>query len=163
MDIPDMIEKTLRYPGTIEYLKVLRESGFFSHDPVDINGSMIKPVDLTSKLLFPLWKLKRGEADITVMRIVIKGDLNGYFTEVLYQLHDQHDPDNQISSMARTTGYTCTAVANLILDGAFHGAGIIAPEFVGKDQKKFEYILNYLDQRGVRYKMNTRKISGNLQ
>ena len=27
--VPNMIEKTLRYPGCVEYLKVLRESGFF--------------------------------------------------------------------------------------------------------------------------------------
>jgi len=30
LKIPNMIEKTLRYPGCIEYLKVLKESGFFS-------------------------------------------------------------------------------------------------------------------------------------
>ena len=29
--VPNMIEKTLRYPGCVEYLKVLRESGFFSY------------------------------------------------------------------------------------------------------------------------------------
>ena len=28
--VPNMIEKTLRYPGCVEYLKVLRETGFFA-------------------------------------------------------------------------------------------------------------------------------------
>ena len=55
--VPNMIEKTLRYPGCVEYLKVLRETGFFSYDEVEINGLMIRPIDLTAKLLFPKWKM----------------------------------------------------------------------------------------------------------
>ena len=35
--VPNMIEKTLRYPGCVEYIKVLRETGFFSYDEMDIN------------------------------------------------------------------------------------------------------------------------------
>ena len=31
--IPNMKEKTLRYPGHVEYVRVLKESGFFSTDP----------------------------------------------------------------------------------------------------------------------------------
>jgi lysine 6-dehydrogenase len=54
INVPDMIEKTLRYPGTIQYLKVLRETGFFSYKPIDIDGKQIRPIDLTSKLLFPI-------------------------------------------------------------------------------------------------------------
>ena len=38
-----MIEKTLRYPGCVEYLKVLRESGFFSYDEIEV---MDKRLDL---------------------------------------------------------------------------------------------------------------------
>src|SRR5215207_308234 len=60
-NIPNMIEKTLRYPGCIEYLRVLRESGFFSYDEIEVKGHKIRPVDLTAKLLFPKWKLKPGE------------------------------------------------------------------------------------------------------
>ncbi|MQY78153.1 MAG: saccharopine dehydrogenase [Bacteroidetes bacterium] len=77
MGIPNMKEKTLRYPGTIEYLRVLRETGFFSSETVDINGKEIRPVDLTARLLFKKWKLNPGEEDFTVMRITIEGEENG--------------------------------------------------------------------------------------
>jgi lysine 6-dehydrogenase len=69
----NMKEKTLRYPGHIAKMALLRETGFFSYDPVEINGQKIRPIDLTTKLLFPLWKLKPGEVDITVMKVVVKG------------------------------------------------------------------------------------------
>ncbi|WP_297090011.1 saccharopine dehydrogenase C-terminal domain-containing protein [uncultured Draconibacterium sp.] len=150
-NVPDMIEKTLRYPGCVEYLKVLRESGFFSYEAVEINGLAIRPIDLTAKLLFPKWKLKPGEEDFTVMRIVVKGIENGIEKSFTYHLLDRYDRTTQTISMARTTGYTCTAVANLILDGSFKIAGVNPPEIVGAQKGNFSYILQYLKDRGVNY------------
>ena len=85
-DIPNMIEKTLRYPGCIEYLSVLRESGFFSYEEVDIKGIKVRPIDVTAKLLFPKWKLKPAEEEFTVMRITLSGDENGKAKTYQYNL-----------------------------------------------------------------------------
>ena len=150
-DIPDMIEKTLRYPGCIEYLRVLRETGFFSSDPVEVNGISIRPIDLTAKLLFPRWALKPGEEEFTVMRITISGDEGGGFKSYLYNLFDRTDWETGTLSMARTTGYTCTAVANLLLKGQYTRIGMSPPEYVGEDAANFRYILDYLAARGVNY------------
>ncbi len=150
-NIPDMIEKTLRYPGCIEYLRVLRESGFFSYDEIEVNGTKIRPIDVTAKLLFPKWKLKPGEEDFTVMRIVIEGIENGETKKYTYHLHDRFDRETQTTSMARTTGYTCTAVANLLLDGGFKTEGVNAPEIVGMGEGNLVYVLKYLEERNVKY------------
>jgi saccharopine dehydrogenase-like NADP-dependent oxidoreductase len=152
--IPDMIEKTLRYPGCIEYLRVLRESGFFSYDEIEVNGAKIRPIDVTAKLLFPKWKLKDGEEDFTIMRIIIEGIENGEEKKYTYNLLDYFDRENNIISMARTTGYTCTAVANLMLDGGFNTMGVSAPEMVGTGEGNMAYILKYLEERGVIYKIS---------
>jgi lysine 6-dehydrogenase len=152
MKIPDMIEKTLRYPGTIQYLKVLRETGFFSYEPVDVNGKQIRPIDLTAKLLFPLWKLKEGEEDFTVMRIIIEGIEDGKKKKYQYNLLDRYNKESQTISMARTTGYTCTAVANLLMEKKYTKKGIIPPEFLGEDAENYRYILDYLKTRNVLYK-----------
>ncbi|MCG6188471.1 saccharopine dehydrogenase family protein [Maribellus maritimus] len=150
-NIPNMIEKTLRYPGCIEYLKVLRESGFFSYEEIDIDGKKIRPIDITAKLLFPKWQLKEGEEDFTIMRIVIEGIENGSPAKYIYHLLDKFDRETQTISMARTTGYTCAAVANLILDNGFSKPGVNPPEFVGEDDGNLTYILKYLEERGVIY------------
>lgn len=149
--IPNMIEKTLRYPGCVEYLRVLRESGFFSYDAVDINGTKVRPIDVTAKLLFPKWKLKPGEEEFTVMRIKIKGRDNGQPREITYHLLDHTDTKTNTLSMARTTGYTCTAAAHLVLDGKFTTKGICPPEYLGFDESNFEFIVNYLRERKVHY------------
>ncbi len=149
--IPDMIEKTLRYPGSVEYLKVLRAGGFFSTQPIEVDGKTIRPLDVTSKLLFSQWKLKPGDEDFTLMRIVIEGMQNNRPVKVMYHLVDRFDTASNTHSMARTTGYTCAAVAELILNGKFVQPGINPPEYVGKADGCAQFVLDYLNQRKVEY------------
>ncbi len=150
--IPNMIEKTLRYPGCIEYLRVLRETGFFSYEEMDIGGNKVRPIDVTAKLLFPKWKLKPGEEEFTVMRIRISGTENNQQKTYEYNLLDRTDKTTGTLSMARTTGYTCTAVAHLVLDGSYSRKGISPPEFLGENETNFKFIMDYLEGRGVKYK-----------
>jgi saccharopine dehydrogenase-like NADP-dependent oxidoreductase len=154
-EIPNMIEKTLRYPGSIEYLRVLRESGFFSYEQVDINGTKVRPIDVTAQLLFPKWKLKPGEAEFTVMRIRISGVENGAARAYEYNLLDRTDAATGTLSMARTTGYTCTGAAHLVLENKYTRKGISPPEFLGEDQSNFNFIVEHLKSRGVHYNVTT--------
>lgn len=153
--IPNMIEKTLRYPGCIEYLRVLRETGFFSYDAIDVKGVRIRPIDVTAKLLFPKWKLKPGEEEFTVMRIRIAGEEDGRAKSYAYNLLDRTDKATGTLSMARTTGYTCTAVAHLVLDGKYTRKGISPPEYVGEEEGNFRFVKDYLAARGVHYAVIT--------
>jgi len=150
--IKNMKEKTLRYPGHVEYVKVLKESGFFSKKAVSVNGVKVAPLDFTSKILFNEWKLGDTEEELTVMRISLKGtDQKGNSKTVVYNLHDEYCTKTNISSMARTTGYTATAAANLFLEGLFEEKGVFPPELVGKHESCFNYVLNYLKDRNVIY------------
>lgn len=151
MKIPNMKEKTLRYPGHIEYMRVLRDSGFFSKDEIEVKGTKIRPLDFTSKLLFPLWELKDEEPEFTVMRIRIKGREKNTRKEYVYHLFDTFDKKSKTTSMARTTGYTCDAVAKLILDGKFNRKGICPPEFVGAEGNCYRLIEAYLRERNIIY------------
>jgi saccharopine dehydrogenase-like NADP-dependent oxidoreductase len=152
--IPNMIEKTLRYPGHVEYIKVLKESGFFDKNEIKMNEKKISPIEFTSNILFNEWKLGDKEEEITVMRIVIKGGNKN----IVYTLYDEYCKNTETSSMARTTGYTATAVANLVLKGLFKEKGIIPPEFIGKDKRCFDFIMTYLQERDVIYEKETKSI-----
>lgn len=148
-NIPNMIEKTLRYPGCIEYLRVLRETGFFSYEEIDVKGQKVRPIDVTAKLLFPKWKLKPGEEEFTVMRIRMSGEENGKQKTYQYNLLDR--TKDGILSMARTTGYTCTAALHLVADGKFNRKGICPPEYLGEDESHFKFVVDYLKERKVFY------------
>lgn len=155
MKIPNMIERTLRYPGHINYMKVLRESGFFSDEAIDIKGQKVKPLDVTARLLFPAWKLNEGEEEFTVMRIIVRGKEKEY----VYKLLDRYDKKTNTPSMSRTTGYTCTAVARLVIENNYKRIGISPPEFVGEDEKCFQFVMQYLKERNVIYSVTEKDIS----
>ena len=153
MNIPNMKEKTLRYPGHIDKIKFLKESGFFSDVDIIVDDKKVKPIEITAKLLFDKWKLGKEEEEFTVMRIIIKGTENNKLKKYQYDLFDKYDPVSKTSSMARTTGYTATAVANLILNGNFNRKGIIPPEYISEDEDSFNSILSYLTERNIIYRL----------
>ena len=151
MNITNMKEKTLRYPGHVDYMQVLRNCGFFSEKEIKVGNYNIRPIDVTSKLLFPIWHLNPGEDEFTIMRVVIKGNSGNQKREIIYNLFDRYDRITKTSSMARTTGYTCTAAANLILEEKFSRKGICPPEYLGEDKSNFNFIISYLKDRGINY------------
>ena len=158
--IKNMKEKTLRYPGHVEYVRVLKESGFFNTKEIEVNGTKISPLNFTSKVLFDEWKLGETEEEITVMRITVKGEnTDGKIEEITYTLHDEYCSETKTSSMARTTGYTASAAANLFLEGRFKEKGVFPPELVGKHEDCFHYFLNYLKERNIHYKKNSKLVS----
>ncbi len=152
IDAPNMKEKTMRYPGHIEKMAVLRETGFFSKDEIEINGVKIRPLDFTAKLLFPKWELKKGDVDITVMKVIIEGQKDGKKLRYTYDLIDRHDATTMTHSMARTTGYTATAALRMLADGLYSQKGISPPELIGRHSECVDFVLKYLEERSVIYK-----------
>jgi lysine 6-dehydrogenase len=147
--VPFMVEKTLRYPRHIEKVRVLRESGFFLTTQVDVGGVNVRPIDLTSRLLFALWKLGDGEEDLTVMRVEVEGIRDGRRLRRRFDLLDRYDRTTLTSSMARTTGYACTAAVRALARGLYTAPGISPPEFLGREPGCYEFILGELAARGV--------------
>ena len=158
IDAPNMKEKTMRYPGHIEKMRILRETGYFSFDEIDIKGNKIRPIDLTTKLLFPMWKYHKGEADVTVMQVTVEGIKSGKRLRYKYDLLDRYDDATDTLSMARTTGYTATMAIRLLTSGMYSQKGLTVPEYIGKHPECVEFLLNGLKDRGVIYKETIEKV-----
>ena len=150
--IPVLKEKTLRYPGHIDIIIALQQAGFFDQTPLRIKEVDISPLEFTSRLLLDQWKLEPGEEEFTIMKVIIRGEKDGKQRTVLYELLDYYDIKSGTSSMARTTGYTCTAVANLVAKKLFQEKGLFPPELVGKDKTCFDFVMQYLQERNVNWK-----------
>jgi len=159
IDAPDMKEKTMRYPGHIEKMRMLRESGFFSRDEIDVRGVKIRPIDLTTTLLFPIWKYAPGERDLTVMRVIVEGVKAGKKLRYTYDMLDRYDPDTETLSMARTTGYTATMAVRMVASGMYSRIGISAPEYIGRDPGCVEFLLKGLKERGIVYNEKIEELS----
>lgn len=158
MNIPFMKEKTLRFPGHAEKMTLLRETGFFSKDPVEVNGCKIQPLELTAKLLFPKLKLNHGEEDFTVMKIIIEGKKEQKSLRYEYDLLDYYDRTSQTTSMARTTGYTASVMARLLLNGTYLRPGISPLELVGQEESAFQALIQGLKERNIIYQETVEKV-----
>ena len=146
--ISNMKEKTLRYPGHIDLMKGLIKAGFLNNNPVSVKGQQVSPMEFTSALLFDQWKLGETEEEFTLMRIKLRDAER----TVCYDLYDAYDAVSQTSSMSRTTGYTCTAALNMLIQDLFSSKGVFPPELVGRDEACFRFILGYLKERNIHYR-----------
>jgi lysine 6-dehydrogenase len=146
---PDLVEKTVRWPGHADRVRVLRDSGFFDPSPRDVAGASVSPLDFTTSLLFDAWRYGPHEVDLTVMRVEVDGEDDVGPVRHRYHLTDRYDPTTAVSSMARTTGYTATALASLLLAGKYREPGVTPPEVVAAVDGALEHVLSYLRERGV--------------
>jgi len=133
LNVENMIEKTLRYPGYVDKINVLKETGLFSQIEKDVKGVKVKPLDMTSQLLFSQWKL--GEEE------------NEEKKTIIYDLYDEYCPSTRIHSMARTTGYAATSVLTCMIDGLFCLPGV----HLAFHENLVTEILNRLKHKGVVY------------
>lgn len=148
-ETPNMVEKTMRYPGHAERMRMLREAGFFSSREIQAASGTVRPRDVTEALLFSAWQFEEGEPDLTVMRIVVEGVKDGREVRHTFNLLDYYNPDTETSSMARTTGYTCTAMVRLVARGLWSEPGLATPEIVGGSEECYRSVREHLDARGV--------------
>jgi saccharopine dehydrogenase-like NADP-dependent oxidoreductase len=144
--VPDMMEKTLRYPGHIALMRVFRETGLFSQEPIEIGGQRVKPLDVTSALLFPKWAYAPGEADLTVLRVIASGARGRIELDLL----DHYDAASDTRSMSRTTGFPAAVMARWLATGKVRRPGVHPPETIGREPGLLDEMLRELERRGVR-------------
>lgn len=149
LDAPFKKEKTLRYPGHAALMRTFRDTGLFSEESIETKSGNVRPIDVTSRLMFDAWKMKAEDRDLTVMRVEMEGVENGERVRYTFDLLDHYDEETDVHSMARTTGYTCTIVTSLVLNGNFERQGINPPEFVGAVEGCYEALLQGYKRRGI--------------
>lgn len=120
-------EKTLRYEGHFEKMKVLNELGFLSEEPVKVENQLVSPKDLTMAVLEPTLKGKSNE-DITVLRTIVEGTKNNKKTRFTWEMIDLYDNERNITSMAKTTGFPAIVMTEFLAEGRIDKLGVVAPE-----------------------------------
>jgi lysine 6-dehydrogenase len=123
--VGSMTYKTLRYPGHADKMRVLRDLGFLSQEAISVNGTEVRPREVTKAVLAPL--LGEGK-DVVAVRVEAEGERGGRPARVRYDLVDRYDEATGISAMERTTGF------GLAISGQLQAAGRIPPGAHTPDQ-----------------------------
>jgi lysine 6-dehydrogenase len=154
-NVKEMWEKTLRYPGHVEKIKLLKALGWFDEKPVRIGSFEVVPRDVAARLLER--KLKRPEIpDIVVMLIEVVGLKDNKRLKYTYHMFDRSDKKHNVTAMARTTAYAASVIAQLLAKKAVVEKGVIPPEKLGVNDKIYRRFLSMMRKRGIRIK-ETRK------
>lgn len=154
LTVPNMKEKTLRYPGHYDLMRVFKETGLFSEDEIVVGGVKVKPRDVTAAVMFPKWTYQPGEEDLTVMRILVEGTRGGKRERVTWDLVDLFDKPSGATSMSRTTAFPCTIVARMIAAGTLQRPGVSPPEMLGAMPGMLDMVVKELAKKGIEYTRN---------
>src|SRR5487761_1606280 len=151
-----MEEKTIRWKGHAEQVALLIDLGLFSERPINLHhgSSRVAPRALLSTLLERKLAMHQGDKDMTLLRVDVKGrkrrgDRSTRVKE--YEMVDHFDAATQTTSMARTTAYPCSTVAQMILEGKISDTGFIPPELAIRDDR-FDELLARLSRKGLNIK-----------
>ncbi len=143
-----MYEKTLRYPGHVEKVRLLRDLGFFDDEPIYVEGRSVSPRLLTARLLErSLWKPEIG--DLLAMIVDVRGEAGGEEAGYRYYILDRFHRKTGVTAMARTTGYTASIVGGMLARGEIREKGVVPPERLGMNETLTEALLSELRTRGV--------------
>jgi len=157
---PDVREKTLRWPGHIDKIRVLRALGLLGTEAIRAGGVSVRPIDVTARLLFPQWQLREGEEEFTVLRVEVVGRKEGRIVRRIWDLLDRTDRATGDTSMARTTGFPAAIVARMVAKGGIRSPGVHPPEDLGGTPGILEHIREELAKRGVAWVEGTEGTEG---
>lgn len=149
LEVPDMFEKTMRYPGHATFMRTLRSIGLLDTKPLTVGQVQVSPRDVLAELLFPLWEYGPDEDDMTVLRVDVEGVRAGARLRLRWDLVERTDPETGVSSMARTTAFPCTAMVRLIAAGEVCEPGVWTMEQLGKRQAVVDGVIDQLLLRGI--------------
>ncbi len=146
----EMWEKTLRYPGHAEKIRLLKELGMLDTEPVNIEGTNVEPRKIIVKLLNK--KLMKKEEDMLLLRVLLNGNKDGLPVSKLFEVIDMYDNVKGITALSRTTAYTATGISLLLGMGIINEKGVIPPETIGLNEKYMKYLLKHLFERNIHVK-----------
>ena len=147
--VHEMWEKTLRYPGHVEKIELLKAMGFFDEEPLEIDGASVSPKDIATRLFER--KLRKPEIrDVVAILIRVSGTKNGRDKIYSYQILDRYDEKRKVTAMARTTAYTASVVTQLLAQRMIEEKGVVPPEKIGMNEKLYVKFVNEMLKRGIK-------------
>ena len=138
-----MKELTLRYPGHVRAMKLLRSLGMLE-EKLCVDGAEVEARKVLAKLLEK--RLSQAVEDRVVLHVRARGRRGGMSCTVV----KDYDKRRKLTAMAATTGFTLSIVTQMLLKGVVDGAGLFPPEFIGMQERLFHYFLVELEKRNIK-------------
>ena len=127
-ELESCYEKTIRWPGYRDNMSFLKSCGFFNKKPISVNDRNIVPREVAARIMEPELASKKGDMDVSIMWNTVTGEKEGKFSQIDHYMWVDSDTENDISSMARATGFPASISAVMMGRGNSMPKGIVSPE-----------------------------------
>jgi len=144
--------KTIRWPGNVERMKLLLKCGLLDDKEVEINGLKTTPLKMFVSIIYPKMILGEKEKELTYLEVEVEGYKGEAMKRCKYELLDFYDEKDDLTSMARTTGFPPAIAARMIVKGQIEQKGLVPPEKIFL-KEKFDYLMKELARRGISIKI----------
>lgn len=146
-------EMTLRWPGHVDQMRLLRTMGLFEENPKVLGGKEVVPLDVAADMLFPLWKMEpeKGDRDLTVMEIDVHGFKGSDEVTWSWYLLDYFDEETWNTSMSRCTGCSCSIFARAVAKGIVKQKGVLPAEKLAANDELYEFVISEQKKRRINY------------
>lgn len=155
-----MGEMTMRWPGHVEQMRLLRSMGMFDETPRILGGKKVVPLDVTADLLFPMWKMEpeKGDRDLTVMKVEVHGFRGSDEVTWTWDLLDYFDEETWNTSMSRCTGFSCAIFARALMQGLVREKGVLPAEKLAHSDELYDFVMKEQRIRKIDYTESVRRI-----
>jgi lysine 6-dehydrogenase len=143
----ELAEKTIRYKGHAQQVKILMESGLFSREPIQVGDQQVIPRKVLEAVLDSEMKLGEEE-DVTMLRIIVEGRRAGQSETHIFEMIDPYDSEKGYTSMAKTTSFPASVAAQMLTSGQISQRGSLFPEDIFHDEL-YQPLMEELEKRGV--------------
>src|SRR5512141_942655 len=152
-----MTEKTLRYPGHAEKMELLRGTGFFDAEPLELRGGVrVTPREVSEQLLLRAWLRPESAEEFTYLKVVVTGRKLGRTLRTTFELLDK--THGGLTSMARTTAFPCAVVARMLARGEYRDPGIRPLEMLASNREAAARLEMGLAARGIRWTSESHEV-----
>ena len=118
---------TLRWPGWSSIFRPLKELGFLSEDPIDVDGCPVSPHQFMVKHLEPRLQYRDDEKDLVAMLNVFKGIKKGRKASWVNSLLLERDLETGLLAMNISVAGPASIVAQMLGRGEITKKGLLSP------------------------------------
>ncbi len=146
--LQDTYEKTVRWPGHYDAIKIFKECGMMDTEPIEVDGKKVVPREVLSAAVTPKLKPEKGDKDVCVMWNTAEGEKDGEPIRIDYYMWEEADLEIGLTAMQRTTGFPPAITAEMLAKDKIPEKGIVAPEDCIKESV-YEEMMERLEEVGI--------------
>ncbi len=145
-DVPNMAEYSVRWPGHIEQVKLIRDLGLISKEEMELNGCRVKPIEVVAEVINR--KLTDDPRDKVLSMVIGRKDGK----KVVYINIQYYDEEKGLTAMQQTTGFNLSRFTMMALNGdLIREVGLNYPEEYGLNEEYFRKYVEHMNRVGIKF------------